>query len=80
MVAYRWRRGDENPSEANASERRLGFERTIPVNHGHLEIRNPEEDFCSLAQRERGRATQEHRASRCIHRIKMPEEAFIWPA
>jgi len=54
MVAYRWRRGDENPSEANASERRLGFERTIPVNHGHLEIRNPEEDFCSLAQRERG--------------------------
>ena len=35
---------------ARASERRPGFERTMPVNHGLFPIRNPEEDFCSLAQ------------------------------
>jgi len=33
MVVQPWRMRDENPSEANASERRLGFERRNNVHH-----------------------------------------------
>jgi len=33
MVVQPWRMRDENPSEANASERRLGFERRNIVHH-----------------------------------------------
>ena len=33
MVVQPWRMRDENPSEANASERRAGFERRNIVHH-----------------------------------------------
>ena len=51
-----------------------GFERTMPVNHGLFHARNPEEDFCSPAQREWSEGNiHEVRASR-IYILKFPEE------
>ena len=47
------------------SERRPGFERTMPVYHGLFHVRNPEEDFRTPAQRERSEGNaHEVRASR----------------
>ena len=71
---------DENPSGANVSERRSGFERTMPVNHGLFHAGNPEEDFCTPAQRERSEGNI-HAVRVSLTSIpKFPEEETCIPA